>query len=143
MRLTKTMFFMTALLLSCLLTGCGGGGGSTVDTTAPTITSAEMVPPEISFPSGSVTVRTVATDDTSISSVVLNITNSLTGVVVPHTLAKTTGNIYEANITVSYTGVAPAEQTYTFYVVVTDAAGNTKTQYAGRVIFRPELPPSL
>ncbi len=143
MRLAKTMFFMTALLLSCLLIGCGGGGGSTVDTTAPTITSAEMVPPEVSFPSGSVTVRTVATDNNAISSVVLNVANSLTGAVVPHTLTKTTGNIYEASVIVSYTGVAPAEQTYTFNVLVTDAAGNTKTQYAGRVVFQPELPPSL
>lgn len=143
MRFTKTIFIMTALLLSCLLTGCGGGSGSKVDTTAPTITSTEMVPPEVSFPSGSVTVRTVATDDTSISSVVLNVTNSITGAVVPYPLTNTTGNIYEADVTVSYTGVAPAEQIYTFNVVVTDAAGNTKTQYAGRVIFRPELPPSL
>jgi len=102
-----------------------------------------MIPPDVSFPSGTVTIRVVATDDTSISSVVLNITDSITGAVVSQTLINTSGNIYETNVTVSYTGVAPVEQTYTFNVAVTDAAGNTKTKYVNRVVFRPDLPPSL
>ena len=68
MRFSNILFLVTALLLSCLLTGCGGGGGGSavVDTVKPVITHTPIGnTPKASWP---VTVSATVTDNIGVDS---------------------------------------------------------------------------
>ncbi len=118
----KHTVLLVALVLTACVAGCGGGGGGGGSTNAaPTVTSLSVVPSQLGYTGGTVTITAQATDDSQVASV----SASVAGPSGTETVALTAaGNDYAGTYTAAG-NLGPGAAAYSVSVTATDDDGAT------------------